>query len=56
MNARSGPRCPTAQSLTAETFLRSDSSTFALPAGGASASTVVPVCIRDSGWATNDRQ
>jgi hypothetical protein len=42
--------------LTAETFLRSASSTLAFLPGGASASTVVPVCIRDRGWATNDRQ
>ncbi len=56
MKARSGPRRPTAQSLTAETFLRSASSTLAFLAGGASASTAVPVCMRDSGWATNDRQ
>ena len=56
MNARSGPRRPTAQSLTADTFLRSDSSTPAFLPGSASASTADPVCMRDSGWATYDFQ
>ena len=56
MKARSGPRRPTAQSLTADTFLRSPSSTPAFRSGGASASTAVPVCMRDRGWATYDFQ
>jgi hypothetical protein len=42
--------------LTADTLLRSASSTLAFLPGGASVRIAVPVCMRDSGLATNDRQ